>query len=334
MSQPGWFYYNPAMVNMRRLLLLPSVLLLFGGILSARGGDEPAGEEKTVLRLLVPSGATLATVALLDDETADYELEIEVALSTDIIAARLISGDVDFAVIPTNLAAVLYNRGADIRMAGPSIWGLLYGVSSEELSVIGDLRGRTVNMIGRGLTPDITFRHLLRQNGLEPDVDVTLTYASGAAELAPAFLTGRSAISMMPEPMITTVLAKKPDTILLLDVQEAWREVYGTSYPQAGLGVSGAFADADPGVADAFISRYAAAVAGAPGAAVEVGAAAAALSEAMNPDIFAAAVPRMNLEFVPSMEARKALEDYYRVLEDFNPATIGGTLPSDDFYYR
>ena len=125
--------------------------------LSARGADDAMDTE--TVRLIVPSGATLATVALLhSDSIADgFDVDLEVIKSSDILAARLISGEADFAVIPTNLAAVLYNKGTGIRMAGPSIWGLNYIVTSEDIDGIEGLKGRSVNMIGRGLTPDITF---------------------------------------------------------------------------------------------------------------------------------------------------------------------------------
>ncbi len=327
-------------MNKTKIIAL-AVVCLFASTVTvfARGASDsvsPAEIKKVDVSLIVPSGATLATIAHLDTNEIDegYNVETEVIKSSDLIAGRLISGEADFAVIPTNLAAVLANKGTGLRMAGPAIWGLLYIVTSEDLDGIQDLKGRTVHMIGRGLTPDITFRHLLEENDLEPDVDVTITYASSAAELAPAFLSGKSTVSMMPEPMITTVLTRKPDTRILVDVQQEWAARYGSSYPQAGLVVSGAFADEHPAFVEAFVNAYSAAVAAAVADPEATGVAVNELASEMNPDIFAAAIPRMNLEFVDALDAKDALEDYYRVLEAFNPATIGGKLPSDDFYLR
>ena len=117
-----------------------------------------------------------------------------------------------------------------------------------------------------------------------------------------------------------------------MDVQEEWTARYGKSYPQAGLVVSGAFADSHPDFVAAFITSYADAVEAAVADPVAAGVAAAVLASEMNPGIFASAIPRMNLDFVSASEARNELEEYYSVLEAFNPATIGGTLPSDDFY--
>lgn len=314
------------------IFLLVSVITIV--LLQARGSDDLIAGEPVDVRLVVPGGATLATIAMLDTDSIsdNYNVDLEIVKSADLIAARIVSGEADFAVIPSNLAAVLANKGTGIRLAGPAIWGLLYIVTSEDLTDWNDLKGRQVSMIGRGLTPDITFRHLLRENGIDPDDDLEIVYASSAAELAPTFLTGKSSISMMPEPMITTVLSRKPDTRILVDIQAEWRDRYGSSYPQASLIVSGDFATKHQGYTEAFIEEFAAAVSAAVADPEAAGEAVAELAPELNADIISLAIPRMNLDFVSAGEARGALEEYYGVLESFNPATIGGKMPTDDFY--
>jgi NitT/TauT family transport system substrate-binding protein len=317
---------------MKRLIPVLFLLVIVQFSLQARGADDPV--ETVNVRLVVPSGATLATIALLDEDSIvdGYDVELEIVKSADLIAARIISGEADFAVIPSNLAAVLANKGTGIRLAGPAIWGLLYIVTSEDLDDWDDLRGRQVSMIGRGLTPDILFRHLLEENGLDPDEDLEIVYASSAAELAPTFLTGRSTVSMMPEPMITTVLSRKPDTRILVDIQAEWRSRYGSSYPQASLIVAGDFAERYPEYTRAFIDAFSASVTSAVNYPEKTGEAVADLVPELHAEIITQAVPRMNLGFVSAAEARTALEEYFSVLEAFNPASIGGKMPTDDFY--
>ncbi len=319
---------------MKRFLPVLFLLVIVVLSLQARGSDDPSAYESVTVRLIVPNGATLVPIALMDEDSiaAGYDVELEIIKSSDLLAARIISGDADFAVIPSNLAAIMANKGTGIRLVGPVIWGLSYVVTSEDLNGWDDLRGKRVPMIGRGLTPDITFRHLLEENGLNPDEDLEIVYVSAATELVPTFLTGRSTVSMMPEPMITTVLSRKPDTQILVDIQEEWRKRYGSSYPQASLVVSGAFAEEYPDFSRDFIEAFAAAVEAAKSDPVAAGKAVNALAPELNADIIAEAIPRMNLEFVSANEARPALEDYFGVLEAFNPATIGGKLPTDDFY--
>ena len=46
------------------------------------------------------------------------------------------------------------------------------------------------------------------------------------------------------------------------------------------------------------------------------------------------AIPHCNLEFIPAAEARPLMERYLQVLLDFNPASVGGALPDDGFYFQ
>ncbi len=319
---------------MKRLLTVLYLSLIFILSISARGSEEIAGNETVSVHLVVPNGATLVPIALLDRNSVSegFNVELEIIKSSDLLGAKLISGEADFAVIPSNLAAIMANKGTGLRIAGPVIWGLSYIVTSENLNGWDDLRGKSVPMIGRGLTPDITFRHLLEVNGLNPDEDLEIVYVSAATELVPTFLTGRSMVSMMPEPMVTTVLSKKPDTRILVDIQEEWKKLYGSSYPQASLVVSGDFADKYPDYTEFFIQAFAASVNAAKADPEAAGVAVSALVPELNAEIIADAIPRMNLEFMAAVDARGALEDYFEVLKAFNPATIGGKMPVDDFY--
>jgi NitT/TauT family transport system substrate-binding protein len=50
--------------------------------------------------------------------------------------------------------------------------------------------------------------------------------------------------------------------------------------------------------------------------------------------VVSAAVPRSNYVFIPASAARQSLEALFEAFLDFAPASIGGALPGDDFYYR
>ncbi len=46
------------------------------------------------------------------------------------------------------------------------------------------------------------------------------------------------------------------------------------------------------------------------------------------------AVPRCNVTFVTGEELKNKLSGYLQVLFDSNPASIGGKMPDDGFYYQ
>lgn len=54
--------------------------------------------------------------------------------------------------------------------------GALDVVSTEDIKDINDLKGKTIYTLGRGLTPDVVLRNLLKKNNLTDKV--TVEYAS------------------------------------------------------------------------------------------------------------------------------------------------------------
>ena len=52
-----------------------------------------------------------------------------------------------------------------------------------------------------------------------------------------------------------------------------------------------------------------------------------------NAKVAAAAIPQCNLTFLTGADMKLVLENYYQVLFEANPASIGGGLPYDSFYY-
>ncbi|MCG8479220.1 MAG: ABC transporter substrate-binding protein, partial [Spirochaetales bacterium] len=215
-------------------LLLPATTMF------ARGAAEPEQEQRqeqapatrspdpvetTDVSVVVPSGVPAIGVGFLASgalpiEIEGYETSFEIVTSPDVMGARLLSGEADIAVVPTNLGARLYNQDVPVQLAGVVVWGILYVVSADPIDDWEDLKGSEIGMLGRGLTPDIVFRHLARKNGLDPDGDLTLRYVNASTELAPNFITGTIDVSIMPEPMLTMVMGRAPNAVVAFDLQK------------------------------------------------------------------------------------------------------------------
>ena len=52
-----------------------------------------------------------------------------------------------------------------------------------------------------------------------------------------------------------------------------------------------------------------------------------------NAQIAKRAIPQCNLTFLTGEEMREASQDYYQVPYQVAPASIGGAMPYDDFYF-
>jgi len=330
------------------LLTIAAIAISSAGCSNNKRGNSDKAEttrdamqkQEISLKVVVPSGVpAMSMIKMIYEkpEITDYTtVEYEIIEATDVLNSRLLAGEADIAVVPTNFAAQIYNKGIKYELAVPSVWGIFYMVGTEEFSGWESLKGKEIYTIGRGLTPDITTRFILKKHGIDPDNDVTLTYLSGATELAPNFISGKSKLSIMPEPMLSTVLSKKQDAVIIVDFQKEWAEAtgLGDSYPQASLVVKKELADNHPEVVESFINEYKKSIEWLYTDPQKAGQYAEELKTGIAADIVPAALPRMNIKFVSSDEGRQAVEAYLQVLLDSSPEMIGGKLPDESFYYK
>ena len=112
-------------------------------------------EQTTDIRIAALKGPTgMGMVKLIGDEYPHYIVSIEA--SPDALTPRFISGDVDVAAVPINLASVLYNKlEGDVVVLAVNTLGVLYILENgNEISSFADLNGKDVYATGQGSTPE------------------------------------------------------------------------------------------------------------------------------------------------------------------------------------
>ena len=319
------------------------ILILSAGFVFSGGKIEKNTEnalEPAELTIVTPTGFTAISLAEFISGnrqfTDDVKLKYEVLESPDLLGAKVLSGEADLFLAPSIFGAKLYNKGIDIKYAGTVIWGILYIVTTENISDWEDLRGREIAMLGRGLSPDIITRYLLEINGLDPEKDVKLKYVQNTAELAPAFITGKSPISMMPEPAFSLVKTKRPDAEILIDLQKEWAKISGTSnsYPQASLFIKAETAEKYPDFIKAFIREYSESIDRINSDPEAAGKKASSFLSTPPAEIIEKSIPGGNLKWLNSEEAAEPMKEYLQILLESNPDSIGGAQPDDRFYYK
>ncbi|MCL1846578.1 MAG: PhnD/SsuA/transferrin family substrate-binding protein [Coriobacteriia bacterium] len=265
----------------------------------------------------------------------DYSFQI--SGTADEILPGMVSGNLDIALVPANVAAVLYNRtNGGITAISVNTLGALYVVSADDsISSLEDLTGRTLLMTGKGTTPEYVMNHLLQQNGL---VDkVSLEYKSEATELAAAISADPTAVALLPEPYVTAVTTKNPELSVRLSLADEWQRVEGAQGGKLVAGVTvvrTTFLADHPEVVEEFLVNQAASVDAAlrdPGAAAQLVVVRGIID---NPQIAQKAIPQCNLVCLTGDQMQAALGSYLQVLFAADPASIGGALPGDDFYYH
>lgn len=299
-----------------------------------------AETEPVTLRLGGLKGATsIGMVKLLDDaekgETS-VNYDFTMAAAADELAPLMIQGKMDVLAVPANLASVLYNKTqGKVQFAAVNTLGVVYVVEKggETIQSVSDLKGKTIYATGKGTTPEYALRYLLSMHGLNMDTDVTMEWKSEPTETVAAMKMQENAVAMIPQPFVTVAQGQVENLRVALNLTKEWEALdNGSMFITAGLIVRKEFAEKNPDVFAAFLEEYKASteyVNQNPAEAAQLvekyGIVKAAVAEK--------AIPHCNITYIDGEEMKTALSGYLQVLFDMNPASVGGTLPGEDFYY-
>lgn len=267
-----------------------------------------------------------------DNITIDYEL----IKGPDLIVSKVMNKELDIAIVPSNLASVVYNKSESYAVGGISGFGNLYILSRQNISSIQDLKGKEITTIGKGLTPDIVLQYILKVNNIDPLNDVNITYMGGATELAPTFLSKKADIILAPEPMISTILFKDKTAKVQLSLNELFAEATNSTlgFPQTVLIVKKDIIENYPNFINKFLSEYEESINWAKNNTDLLGEYSSSLDITVSPEVLdSESMSRMNLNFILGVEMEDIYMKYMEVLLEFNPKTVGGKLPDEDIFY-
>ena len=259
--------------------------------------------------------------------------------SSQNIASLFISGEVDIACVPTNLAATLYNKmTGGARLIALNTLGVLHIIENgNAVKSVEDLSGKTLHVSGKGTVPQYAIEYILGAYGLTDKV--TIVYYADHDELAALAASGSVSLCMLPEPKVTAVLSQNTAFRLAIDVTKAWGDAAakngdsGSVLTMGGVVVRSEFLKDHPDAVADFLAEYEASIE----YVVDNVDAASVLVEkfAIMPKaaVAAKAIPNCNIVYIDGEEMATSLGKLLEVLFASNPQSIGGKVPAKDFYH-
>jgi NitT/TauT family transport system substrate-binding protein len=268
---------------------------------------------------------------LSDKITANYII----VPNPEIMVSKLLSGEIDIATLPTNVAAKLYNKGLGYNLAAVTGYGVLYILDNTgELKDWSSLKGKKINVISKGSTPDVALRFLLEKNGLDARNDVKLDYTLEQVELSQMMIANKAEIAILPEPFVTMVLSKNSQVKIALDIEKEWKKVQnGNPMPMSCIVVKSTLIDNNKEEIDNFLKLYRESIDWV-NANIEDAAVLVEKNEiGMDTETAEEAIPRCNIKFTEISLAQGIVQDYLNTILDFSPDDVGGKIPDENFYY-
>lgn len=319
------------------LLVLLMAVSLFAGCSSSKKNETYKAE---TIRLGGLKGPTsMGMVKLLDDaenKLTANSYEFVMAGSADELTPKLMKGDLDILAVPANLGAILYNNSdGAVQMIAVNTLGVIYIVEKGSSSVqsLSDLQGKTIYATGKGSTPEFALNYLLSQAGLKLGEDVKVEWKSEPTEVVAQMAAEDGTIAMLPQPYVTVAQNQLENLRIAIDLNSEWENLdNGSQFITAGLIIRKQFAQEHPETVAKFLEEYEASTQYV-NENIEDAAALVEKYDIVKAPIAAKAIPYCNIVCETGNEMKTKVNGYFGVLYAQNEASVGGTLPGEDFYW-
>jgi NitT/TauT family transport system substrate-binding protein len=314
--------------------------MLFVGCAKQEPKEELNSNEtaSTTISMAVLKGPTgVGSVPLMEQSkegNSQNNYNVVIASAPEEVVAKVISKEVDVAMVPTNLAAVLYQKTkGDIQMAAVNTLGVLYLVEhGEEIQKLSDLSGKTVCMSGQGAVPEYVFQYLLEKNGV---ADVTIDFVNEHAEAAVALSSGKADVALLPEPFLTGALLSDEKAKVAMDLNQVWEETVEDENPltMGCVIVQKSFLKENKEAFNAFLEEYQQSISFAQENVDKTAELTEQYGIIPKKEVALKAIPNCNLVYLDEDGMKESVTSFFNVLFEANPKSIGGKMPDDAFYY-
>jgi NitT/TauT family transport system substrate-binding protein len=313
---------------LKRYMLIAVCFILF---ITSCQNSEPV-KQTSIVALNGPSA--LSMLQMMDTTVANH-WNIDTYKEPEQVRQLILQNKPDWAILPYNMAVMLFNKGCQYQLAAVPVWGSLYLAGIDSIASWKELKGKRIFIMARGMTPDLIMRELLKRNSLRPDTDVILDYSFPThIDLALAAASGKAPIALLSEPMLSVSMEKNKLMKISLSMQDEWQKAVGNETPmaQTALLVKTEYAKQHQAEVKKFLSDYQASLAWVKQYPDSAAQRAVDLKLIATKTAANKAISRCHFEWMYADLGKAKLEQYTQLLLNQNPAVVGYKLPADSFY--
>lgn len=318
---------------MKRAKKICGVFILLGMVLLGGCGIQPK-ESLEVAALKGPTGIGMVQMLRDMENSENPKYNIMLYQSPDEIVGKIVSGELDIACVPSNLGAVLYNKTeGGIKLLGMNTLGVLYIVENgQTVERIEDLKNKTILASGKESTPEFVLNYILNEKGLLHDQGVSVEFLGNHADVVSKLITDTGSVALLPEPFVTTALAKNENIRIAVDVNEVWSELNQMKLPMGIIIASAKVVQENPKGVEEFLKEYEESVDFVNENLKDAAELVVKFGIMPNAELAQMAIPKCHIVYEASNDAKAPLKQFYEILEQADPKSIGGKVPDEGFY--
>ncbi len=326
------FYYQYFMKLQRFFILVSFVISISALFLSCKK------ENTDTIRIGILKGPTeISFMKMMNDSPIINGRKVEFIVKNEPmqIQALIMRKEVDFAVLPTVMAANLYNKGVKFQMIASPVWGTLYLLSNQSsITKLEDIENVETAVFGQGVTPDILFKNLLEQKNIK-NVKLNYSYTSNS-DVAGALLQRKVKTAVLSEPAVSILIARDSSIRIVSEiscidfVDNAERDIF----VQTAFLVSNQFSEKFPDATRKISSEYRAScnfINNYPEESAQL-----AVKLHLFPDITTARIslPLCNIRYIAAFAIEHEMLHYLDIFMSYDKRSIGGKFPDTNFIYK
>jgi len=337
---------------MKKIKYIVPILIIIGLIIYFNNGNnfeikKVANTNKNIVFAVPFAPVAYPIIKLIEDGTFDkdgHKAELILWKTPDQLRSLVAGGQADIFAVPSNIGAIFYNKGIDVKLLNISIWRAIWLISrSDEKKTLADFKGETISMPFKGDMPHIVFMELAKKQGLYPEKDFNIEYVPSPMDAAKKMMMRRVNHALLIDPAVSMVIEKSkyglssliaPTIYRSVDIQNEWGRLFNTEneIPFAGI-MAGSTILKKPELLKEFNIAYKKAAEWCMNNPEETAKMIVKYIPQLNEKAVAEAMRNVILKSIDAKDVQPKLEEFFNILHKSKPALIGGKLPGDAFYF-
>lgn len=243
---------------------------------------------------------------------------------------------VDIALVPTDMAAKVYNKNSSYQIYASIGQGSYYLVTSdpEVRGFNSTLINKEIAIAGENSMTDNIVKAILKKNNIDETL-VKFKYTNTVPELVKTLTLGEIYTGIVPETSLTSLLYKHSGLKILASTNDAYENTFDISegYPQFSVIVRKDFAKNNKEYVNKFLSKVKESIEFVNNNPLQAGAYGEELKIPIKPQILSKAIKRCNLKFIEIDKFKQNYEYFFDILYNYNNEAVGGTVPDESIYH-
>lgn len=244
--------------------------------------------------------------------------------------------EVDIALVPTDMAAKVYNKNSSYQICASIGQGSYYLVTSdpEVTGFNSTLINKEIAIAGENSMTDNIVKAILKKNNIDETL-VKFKYTNTVPELVKTLTLGEIYTGIVPETSLTSLLYKHSGLKILASTNDAYENTFDISegYPQFSVIVRKDFAKNNKEYVNKFLSKLKESIEFVNNNPLQAGAYGEELKIPIKPQILSKAIKRCNLKFIEIDKFKQNYEYFFDILYNYNNEAVGGTVPDESIYH-